>query len=424
MTERLLQYIWQFQHFNQADLTCTTGETLQILHPGQHNHHQGPDFLNAKIQVGQTVWAGHVELHVLASDWLYHGHDDDKNYQNTILHVVWREDTVLPNGLYTVALHNRVAGELLGQYEKWMLSAAFVPCGPKIGKVNALVFTAWKERLLLERLQQKAQLVQTYLKQTENHWETAFWWLLARNFGATVNSVAFEKIAQTIPITLLAKIKGQLRQTEALLLGQAGLLQQDFGESYPRSLTKEFEFLHHKHQLPIAFVQLHFLRMRPANFPTVRLAQLAMLIHQSQHLFAKIKDSTHLDAVKDLLNVTAGEYWNTHYLLDEPGHYLPKKIGGQMVNNLLLNTVIPVVYAYGAYHGQTSYTTKAIDWMGAIAAEKNSITRGFEALGIENRTAMDSQALIQLKNEYCNQKRCLDCAVGNQLLAAKKQTVK
>jgi Protein of unknown function (DUF2851) len=421
MTERLLQYIWQFQHFNKAHLVCTTGEALQILHPGQHNHNQGPDFLNAKIQVGHTVWAGNIELHVLASDWLYHGHSSDKNYQNTILHVVWREDTVLPNNFYTLVLNNRVAAELLGQYEKWMLSAAFVPCGHKINTVNTLVFTAWKERLLLERLQQKAQQVQAYLKQTENHWETAFWWLLARNFGATVNSSAFEKIAQTIPITLLARTKGQLPQTEALLLGQAGLLQQDFNESYPRLLTKEFEFLHHKHQLPIAFVQLHFLRMRPANFPTVRLAQLAMLIHHSEHLFAKIKDSDSLDAVKELLNVTAGEYWDTHYLLDEPSPYMPKKTGAQMVNNLLINTVIPVVYAYGAYHGQVRYTEKAIDWMAAITAEKNSITKGFEALGIANQSAIDSQALIQLKNEYCNQKRCLDCAVGNHLLAAQKQ---
>lgn len=421
MTERLLQYIWQFQHFSKQGLVCTTGEALQILHPGLHNHNQGPDFLNAKIQVGPTVWAGSIELHVLASDWWCHGHEGDKNYQNTILHVVWREDTDLPSNLYTLVLHNRVAASLLGQYEKWMLSAAFVPCGPKIKTVNPLVFTAWKERLLLERLQQKAQQVQAYLKQTENHWETAFWWLLARNFGATVNSNAFEKIAQTIPITLLARTKGQLQQTEALLLGQAGLLQQEFSENYPRLLTKEFEFLHHKHQLPIAFVQLHFLRMRPANFPTVRLAQLAMLIQHSQHLFAKIKDSDSLDSVKALLNVTAGDYWDTHYLLDEPSPFMPKKTGHQMVNNLLINTVIPVVYAYGAYHGQVRYTEKAMDWMAALAAEKNSITKGFEALGMANQSAVDSQALIQLKNEYCNQKRCLDCAVGNHLLATQKQ---
>jgi Protein of unknown function (DUF2851) len=420
MTERLLQYIWQFQHFSKDGLTCTTGETLQILHPGQHNRNQGPDFLNAKIRVGNTIWAGHVELHVQASDWIYHGHSGDKNYQNTILHVVWREDTVLPNGLYTLELRNRVADALLGQYERWMFSADFVPCGQKIHTVNRLVFTAWTERLLTERLHQKAQQVQVYLKQTENHWETAFWWLLARNFGATVNSNAFEKIAQTLPITLLAKTKGQLLQTEALLLGQAGLLQGEFAESYPRTLAKEFRFLHHKHQLPIAFVQLHFLRMRPANFPTVRLAQLAMLIHNSQHLFAKIKESTDLETVRELLDVTAGDYWHNHYILDEPSTYLPKKTGGQMVNNLLINTVVPVVYAYGAYHGQASYIQKATAWLEGMAAEKNSITKGFEALGIQNQTAMDSQALIQLKNEYCNQKRCLDCVVGNQLLAAQK----
>lgn len=416
MTERLLQFIWQFQYFNAHQLCTTTGEPLQIVQPGQFNRNQGPDFLNAQIRVGNTLWSGHIELHVQASDWLHHRHSGDKNYRNIILHVVWQEDRALADNLYTLELQNLVANTLLQQYEKLMQGRAFIACQQQIHQVKALTWLAWKERLLVERLQQKTQRVKIYLKQTHNDWETVFWWLLARNFGASVNSDAFEKIAQTVPITLLAKNKGQLQQIEALLLGQSGLLQTDFTEAYPQSLAETYRFLQHKYGLPTVHAPLHFLRMRPANFPTVRLAQLAMLIYQSQHLLSHIKESTDLESVRNLLNVTASDYWYSHYVLDEPSPYLPKKLGAQMVNSLLLNTVIPVLYAYGTYHGRAYYTEKAMDWLEGIEAEKNHITKGFEALGIANKTAMDSQALLQLKNRYCNEKRCLDCAVGNQLL--------
>jgi Protein of unknown function (DUF2851) len=417
MTERLLQYIWQFQHYNSTALVTTSGETLQIIHPGTFNSNQGPDFSGATIKVGNTTWAGNIELHVQASDWKVHGHEADKNYSNVILHVVWQEDLPLDTTFYTLVLQERVPKLLLTKYEALMMAASFIPCQELFHKAEGLIFTAWKERLLAERLEHKAAVFNTYLKQTNNHWEESFWWLIARNFGASVNSAAFEKIAQTIPVTILAKVKPQLHQVEALLFGQAGLLEADFEEDYPSMLAKEYRFLQAKYQLPPAHSPVYLLRMRPANFPTVRLAQLAMLVHQSLHLFAQVKESSTLREVTALLDVTANDYWHYHYVFDEAAAYKPKKMGAAMISSLLINTVVPAVFAYGLYHGQDAYKIKAAQWLEAVPAEKNAITTGFAGLGATNKTAVDSQALIQLKNEYCNQKRCLDCAVGNKILA-------
>ncbi len=420
MTERLLQYIWQFQYYNKNELQTTSGETLQIIRPGNYNSNQGPDFSNASIKVGDTTWAGNIELHVQASDWNLHKHTADKNYGNVILHVVWQEDAELDMPFYTLVLQNRVPKLLLNRYVALMMTASFIPCQSSFNAADGLVFTAWKERLLSERLEHKAAVFNLYLKQTNNHWEESFWWLIARNFGAAVNSLAFEKIAQSIPINILAKVKGQLHQAEALLFGQAGLLEGDFEEDYPAMLAKEYRFLQSKYQLQPAQVQLYFLRMRPANFPTVRLAQLAMLVHQSQHLFTRIKESGSIKELRELLAVTANDYWHYHYIFDEKTSYKPKKTGAAMIDSLLINTVVPAVFAYGLYHHQDVFKNKAAQWLEAVPAEKNAITAGFVQLGAVNKSAMDSQALIQLKNEYCNQKRCLDCAVGNKILAGEE----
>jgi hypothetical protein len=420
MTERLLQYIWQFQYYNKNALLTTSGEALQIIRPGNYNSNQGPDFSNASIKVGDTTWAGNIELHVQASDWNLHKHGTDKNYNNVILHVVWQEDMALDTPFYTLVLQDRVPKLLLNRYETLMMAASFIPCQGSFYKAEGLVFTAWKERLLSERLEHKAAVFNVYLKQNNNHWEESFWWLIARNFGAAINSLAFEKIAQTIPINILAKVKGQLHQVEALLFGQAGLLEGEFEEAYPKMLAKEYLFLQAKYQLPPAHVQLYFLRMRPANFPTVRLAQLAMLVHQSLHLFARVKESSSLKEVKELLAVTANDYWHYHYVFDEKTAYKPKKMGAAMISSLLINTVVPAVFAYGLYHRQDVYKIKAAQWLEAVPAEKNAITTGFVQLGAVNKSAIDSQALIQLKNEYCNQKRCLDCVVGNKILAGEQ----
>ena len=419
MTERLLQYIWQFQYFNYSNLQTEEGEQLQIIHPGLLNSNQGPDFIDAKIKINTTIWAGSIELHINTSDWKNHKHSNDKNYKNVILHVVWQHDINLNLPCSTLVLEDKVPKLLLRKYDELMNADFFIPCEKNIQQINSLAWQSWKERLLIERLEQKTKQIFDHLQKNKSHWEETFWWLLARNFGVKLNSVAFEKIAQSVSVNILAKHKGQIHQVEALLFGQAGLLDDDFEEDYPTLLKKEYLFLQKKYNLQKVEASMIFLRMRPSNFPTVRLAQLAMLVHNSLHLFSKIKESSDLKSIKQLLEVTANDYWHYHYVFDEATAFKKKKLGEQMIDNILINTVVPVLFAYGHYHGENTYKDKALQWLEEIKPEKNSIIKGFTSLQVENKTAFDSQALIQLKNEYCNKKRCLDCSVGNKLIRNK-----
>ena len=416
MTERLLQYIWQFQYYNPVNLITDEGDSLQIIHPGKLNTNQGPDFTDAKIKIGTTVWAGSIELHINNSDWKNHKHTGDKNYKNVILHVIWNKDLSLDLPFPTLVLQDKVPKLLLNRYDDLMNTDSFIPCEKSIHLITGLTWQSWKERILVERLEAKTQNIFGYLKRNNNHWEETFWWLLARNFGIKLNSIAFEKTAQSISINILAKHKDQIHQTEALLFGQAGLLDAVLTEDYPKLLQREYQFLKKKYSLHKAEASMIFLRMRPSNFPTVRLAQLAMLVHKSLHLFSKIKEADAITEIKNLLDVTANDYWHYHYVFDETTGFKKKKLGSQMIENILINTVVPILFAYGLYHDEPVYKEKAIKWLMQIRAEKNTITKGFTVLQIENKTAFDSQALIQLKNEYCNKKRCLDCSVGNKLV--------
>lgn len=416
MTERLLQYIWQFQYFNSTALATVDGDVLQVNYPGFLNTNQGPDFLEAKIKVADTTWAGNVELHIQSSDWNNHKHSDDKNYKNIILHVVWQDDADLGLPFPVLELQNKVSKFLLSRYDELMNATAFIPCEKSIHQVELLTWKSWKDRLLAERLQNKAAVIFDHLAENNNHWEETFWWLLAKNFGIKVNSDAFEKIARSLPVSVLAKHKNQIHQLEALLFGQAGLLENNFTDNYPVMLKKEYRFYKTKYKLQQIQAPLFFLRMRPANFPSVRLAQLAMLINQSVSLFSVIKESHSLKEIKQLLNVTANDYWHYHYVFDETTSFKEKNIGTQMINNILINTIIPIVFSYGLHNKEESYKSKALQWLEQTAAEKNSITNAYAGLSIENKNAFDSQALIQLKNEYCNKKRCLECSVGNRLL--------
>lgn len=414
-SERLLQFIWQFQYFDKTALQTTSGENVQIMNPGQLNTNQGPDFSNAKIKIGKTTWAGTVELHIKTSDWKKHNHQTDKNYNNVILHVIWEDDGDKYD-IPVLELKGRVSKILLQRYEELMNSNSFIPCENSINTVKEITWKSWKDRLLAERLQRKSSIVETYLEQNNYHWEETFWWLLTRNFGIKVNADAFEEIARSISINILAKHKSQIHQLEALLLGQAGLLEEKFADDYPLMLQKEFKFLMTKYNFKSINVPVFFLRMRPGNFPTIRLAQLAMLVQGSIHLFSKIKEAKNVKDVKAWLDVTANDYWHYHYKFDEASAYRKKKLGAPMIDNIIINTVCPVIFAYGSYHGENKYKEKALQWLEEIAAEKNNITKGFQKLGIENKSAFDSQALIELKNEYCSKKRCLACGVGNSIL--------
>ncbi|MFI5186349.1 MAG: DUF2851 family protein, partial [Chitinophagales bacterium] len=270
MTERLLQFIWQFRYFNKSELATTKGENLQIIHQGQLNFNQGPDFSEAKIRIGETTWVGNIELHCKTSDWKKHNHHNDDNYNSVILHVVWEDDLSENSLIPILELKERVSKILLERYEMLMNAAGFIACEKTIHTVRDITWKSWKERLLAERLTRKANTAEVFLKQSNYHWEEAFWWLLARNFGMKVNADIFEEIARSVPLTILAKHKNQIHQLEALLLGQSNLLNEDFEEDYPGMLQKEYEFYKKKYDLKPIAGSTFFLRMRPGNFPTIR----------------------------------------------------------------------------------------------------------------------------------------------------------
>ena len=417
MNERLLQFIWQFRYFSRQLLQLTNGESFQVIYPGLYNTNQGPDFLGAKIRIGKTLWVGHVELHVKTSDWFRHAHQLDKNYDNVILHVVWKDDMPLrKGGIPVFELCNLVPKLLLQHYEEWMNSQSYIPCGSQAGQVDEIIWITWKERLIVERLQRKSSIIFSYLLENRHHWDETCWWLLARNFGIVVNTEAFESVARSLPVSLLARHKNQLHQLEALLMGQAGLLTDRFVSHYPIMLQKEYHFLKRKYQLEPVRETVHFLRMRPSAFPTVRLAQLAMLVQSSAHLFSIIRETVSLEKLKEMFAVTANDFWHYHYNFAESAVFKPKKLGDQMIDNIVINTVIPLLFAYGHLHKEDRYTDRALQWLRQIASEKNTITFGFSQLCVANKNAFDSQALKELKTNYCDQRRCLDCAVGNALL--------
>ncbi|MDE3253705.1 MAG: DUF2851 family protein, partial [Bacteroidota bacterium] len=357
---------------------------------------------------------------VLASDWYQHQHEKDNRYSRIILHVVWLADVCITdnNGqpIPTLVLQPRVPKLLLERYRNIMEAGVQIPCAGFLPALHALGWESWKERLAAERLQRKALQMLQLFQQTGNDWETLIWRLLAANFGIGNNSLLFEMMAQNLSYPLLARHRSQIHQLEALLMGQANLLNDSFRDSYACLLQKEYRFLQKKYQLQPLLQQPAFLRMRPAGFPTLRLAQLAMLIHGSPHLFQPILEAADPDKLRQWLQVTANDYWHYHFKFDDNGSYHPKTLGKQMADNLLINTAIPVLFAYGQYQKEDGYQQKAIDWLTKLPSEKNRILREWKQMGIPSPRALDSQALIELTNNYCLSRRCLDCAVGNKIL--------
>lgn len=418
MNERLLQFIWQFQHFNKHQLQTTDEETLTIFFPGLLNTDQGPDFSQAKIQIGTTTWVGSVEVHINTSDWIKHGHQHDLHYEQVILHVVWQDDSKgdKPGNYPILELCNLVPKVLLSRYEQLVQQQGFIPCENSIATVKNIVWQGWKERLLVERLSRKAAMVLERFDNNRHSWEDVFWWQLAANFGLKVNKDTFEAIARSLPVQLLARHRNQVQQLEALLLGQAGLLEEQSDDPYVVMLQKEYRFLQKKYQLPEVHLPVYFLRMRPANFPTIRLAQLAMLVHQSLHLFSTIIETNELAVIAGLFAIKPNDYWLYHYRFNQPTAYREKQLGTAMFNSIVINTICPVVFAYGMYHKQEPIKNKAVNWLLATKAEQNNIVDEFKQIGIRCKNAGDSQALLELKTQYCQEKRCLECAVGNSIL--------
>jgi hypothetical protein len=433
MREELLHFIWRFRYFNHHELFTEAGETVWIQAPGEQNVHQGPDFLHARISIGGILREGPVELHIRTSDWHRHAHDGDIHYREVVLHVVWENDLEdSPGGLPVLVLGHRVPKLLLGRYRQWMDSRSFIPCERRLPAVDASTRAGWLQQLLWHRLQQRALFIRSCLEDNRQHWEETTWWLMARSMGQPVNAKAFEVIGRSLPVSLLARHRGEPVRLEALLLGQAGLLEGEFAGEYPRALQKEYSFCRVKYGLSVSPVPLSFLRMRPGHFPTVRLAQLAGLLGRPGGWFGRIRDADSPRDLAALLDVTVTGYWDDHYVLARsPGHesrlssaskpilssaHRPRRMGEAMKKSLVINAFVPLLFAYGWLRGLPAYQEKAVRWLEETGPEDNTIITGWRRLGVPVTNAATSQALLELKKSYCNDKKCLDCAIGQRLL--------
>ena len=417
MNELLLQYIWQHQLFNKQLLTTVQGHPLEILDKGVFNTNQGPDFLNGRIRIEDTTWAGHIELHIKGSDWNRHQHSIDRNYDNVILHVVWDNDIILPRDIPTLLIEDKVSTIVLERYRGMMHRSLFIPCENIFSQAIPGLIDQMLKQMLEHRLNRKADHVLELLNSNDRHWEEALWWMMARSFGGNINGDAFESIARSIPYPVVARHRTQIHQLESLLLGQADLLTGNMEDQYAIMLQKEYKFLQRKYQINPSRIPVHFLRMRPQNFPTVRLAQLAMLMHSNAHLFAIVLQTESLEEIKMLFDVTANDYWHYHYRLNESTPLNKKSTGKDFIHSIILNAIIPVLFCYGREQHDSRILEKAQSWMNQLPAERNAISNGFEKLGIAMDNAFKSQSVLELKHYYCDQKLCLECAIGKKLLA-------
>lgn len=423
--EAFLHYIWKLNLYYQQELYTVAGEPLEVCHQGYHNHHAGPDFSNARIRIGNTLWAGQVEIHKRSSDWLVHQHQHDPAYNNTILHVVYEYDQPIYRAsgeeIATLVLRGRIPPRYLQRYERLLHSRTWIPCEAQMSPILSQNCQLWLDRLAIERLQDKTVGIEQQLELNHYHWEQTFYQFLARSFGMQQNAAPFEALALSLPLKVLAKHKQDLFQLEALLLGQAGLLQTATGqEKQVDDWLKEYQFLAKKYQLQaLQASSWKFGRMRPANFPTLRLAQFAVLIHQSSHLFSKVILEQDVEQLKALFEVELQGYWQNHYRLGESSVNRKKSLGKSTIDLILINTIAPFLLAYGRHKGETDFTERALELLQAVSPEKNAVVEHWKALKVKARSALETQALLQLKTKYCDKKRCLDCHFGHQLLQQK-----
>lgn len=417
MREDFLHYLWRYKRFDFLNLQTTDNQQVEIVEFGEHNQNAGPDFLNARLRIGETLWAGNVEMHLNASEWLAHKHDEDAAYDNVILHVVMDEDKIIfdknKQRLACLVLKPYITENLLGTYQKLLHNAHWIPCQHHFFTVSDLVKSAWQSRLLVERLEEKIAVFETSFFQNKQHWEETFYQALAKNFGVKINDLPFELLAKSLPLLTLAKHKDSLFQIEALLFGQAGMLQEEFEDDYPKRLQKEYFYLQKKLQLePIAASMWKFSKLRPGNFPTIRIAQFATLIHQSVHLFSKILEAKNTKSIQDLFEIKLSDYWNEHYIFDKASKKISKSLGKDTVNLLIINTIAPFLFLYGKIKNDEVYKDSAIAFLEELAPEKNTIIEGWQDLGLKPSSAAETQSLLQLKNKYCNAQKCTQCAIG------------
>lgn len=419
MEEELLQYIWQHQLYNNHDLQTSSGENLQVLRPGEQNRHQGPDFTGALIRVGGTLWCGQVELHGRSSDWHRHGHQTDPNYSNVILHVVMEDDQpvldVHGNPLPVLELNTRVSVHLLSRFRQMMQMPQPIICKSFLPVLSVPEWKRWKDQLLRLRLLRKSSRILEWVDQTGEDWNTVFWWLFFEQTGGKVNNDFFLSLAKSLPLSTLIRKQLSSTEWEALLLGQSNLLPVSATDGYMRKLSKEYRYFRYKYQLQALTRQPAFLRMRPASFPTLRLAQLSALLFNHPYFFNEILNSFSLHQWRQQCRAIAGDYWDTHYRVDYPSQSEKKVMGMQQVDSLAINVLLPIMYAYACKRGEEWLIKKVLSFYEELPAEKNRITSLWDKTDVKNISAADSQALTELTHHYCQTKNCLQCAVGKKI---------
>jgi hypothetical protein len=420
MKEDFLHHLWQHKKFTVTNLKTTTGESVQILNSGQYLQLAGPDFFNAQIVIGHQKWAGNVEIHLKSSDWYLHNHEKDANYDSVILHVVWEHDTPIfrknNTEIPTLELKKYVQLSDLNKYQTLLTQKEWIYCENDISTVTDFIIKNWEERLYFERLERKSNEILLLLKESNNDWEAVLFCLLAKNFGLNTNGPLFLKMAKSLPFSIIRKEATSLENLEALFFGQANMLDTTFQDSYIMGLQKEFSYLAHKYQIQKSvFEKVEFFKHRPDNFPTIRLAQLAALYHKEHNLFSKVTHASSIEQIYDLFKLDINIYWETHYNFDKKSVQKKKKMSHSFIDLIIINTIIPVRFAFEQSLNK-EISQEIIDLAIAIPPEKNIIVDKFKEIGMGAKNAFQTQALLQLKKEYCAQKKCLKCAIGVHLL--------
>ncbi len=421
MEEQFLHYIWRYQYFERP-LIGSKGESITVINPGLHNTDAGPDFKDALIEINNLRWAGHVEIHKSASEWHSHGHHKDEAYENVVLHVVWddNKEVLRQDGtpITSVSLKNKIDPNHYKQYQSLLKSESDIPCSNSLNRVDLLTKVSLLDGVVMERLIVKSSLVNQMLQQSNGDWDEVTYRLIARNFGFNTNSEAFLALAKSVPFRTASKLSKSLVQLESVFYGQAGFLEKDHQGDYFSELKREYLFYRHKYdlgdQLPSHLWK--FLRLRPANFPTIRIAQFCQLIFEVKHLFSWFTSSRSYNDIVSSLGVSQSKFWRTHYDFDKVAE---RKIGGlgkSSIENIIVNTVVPILVAYGKHLDQQEYIERALSFLREVPPEKNRITRKWEQYNWQSKSALDSQGLIELYNSYCSKNKCLVCSIGNKII--------
>lgn len=426
MSEEFLHFLWRFNLIRPNHLITTDGQVIQLLKAGDYNRDAGPDFQHAQLIIGDVRWVGQVEMHLNSSDWYSHNHHNDSAYGNVILHVVWNDDKPVRNNdgqiIPTLVLAGKIPEQLSSKYSSIQEAKDELPCLHFLSSVERLVKISMLDRMVMERLTRKAEEIKELWVKNGKDWRQTFYQVMLRGFGFKVNKEAMSYLADVLPISVLLKHRNELLQLEALLLGSAGLLEGEVKDDYHVALNKLYEPLARKFNLSrnqLEVVNWKYSRLRPPNFPEVRLAQFARLIFTNGDMFQSMLEMKATDEIKSVFSTPNSTYWQKHYRLGVPAPTKWSSIGSQSINTLCLNTVIPMLIAYGRHKVIDEYTNRALQLLESIPPEDNTITRSMTASGFSCNSALDSQGLIELKSNYCDVKRCLDCQVGAHILKDK-----